>query len=46
MGLRRVKRDVDNIQAADINQLRSYIEVIWNHSHDYVDVVGGGGGGC
>lgn len=46
MGLRRVKTNEDVIHAADINQLRSYIELMWNHTHEYVDVVGGGGGGC
>lgn len=44
MGLRRVTTQ-DMIKTADINQLRSYVELMWNHTHEYVDVVGGGGGG-
>jgi len=36
--LRRVTTQ-DKISASDVNQLRNFIEQLWNHTHEYVDAV-------
>ena len=39
----RIEGSVDKIREDDVNDLRKYLERMWNHEHEYVDNAGGGG---
>lgn len=35
--LKRVVKEDDDIKAVDINEMRAYIELLFHHTHEYVD---------
>ena len=40
MGQRRVVAQRDTVKAADINNIRDIIDIMFDHSHGYTDSVG------
>ena len=35
--LKRILREQDDIKATDVNELRAYVELLFHHTHEYVD---------
>lgn len=40
MGHRRVVAQKDTVKAADINNIRDIIDIMFDHSHEYTDSIG------